>query len=158
MNTNTENRTAILEAILNNKDLCKALKKMSSKDFDINHQIDRFISDSERYILATKEGRMTCTITSVSNSGMSRNLHFNSFEINDPTRGSEDMGYYSNYMMFFKSLGFTEAKQSGSFRIGCCGMDMVFHTNYTIIHKLHRLGFINKQECDKLAQKTPRCL
>ena len=41
------------------------------------------------------------------------------------------------------------------FTIGGCGMDMIFHTNYTIIHRLYKLGFMTKKECEKLCQMTP---
>jgi hypothetical protein len=64
--------------------------------------------------------------------------------------------YYSNYNCLFDVLGFTPAKGNDFyFRIGGCGMDMIFHTNYTIIHRLHRLGLINKKDCERLAQMTP---
>lgn len=33
--------------------------------------------------------------------------------------------------------------------------DEFFNTNYTIIHRLHSLGFITKEECATLAQQTP---
>ena len=58
-----------------------------------------------------------------------------------------------------KTLGFSPAnKNSNYFRIYGCGMDMIFHTNYTIIHKLARLGFLNKKECESLAQNTPQTI
>jgi hypothetical protein len=58
--------------------------------------------------------------------------------------------------MLFTILGFTKSRSNDFyFSIGGCGMDMIFHTNYTIIHRLHRLGFINKKQCDFLAQQTP---
>ena len=62
---------------------------------------------------------------------------------------------FYNFYQFFDSLGYTKIKDSDYFRIGGCGMDMIFHTNYTIMHDLRRLGFINKEECDTLAQATP---
>ena len=35
-----------------------------------------------------------------------------------------------------------------------CGMDMLFATNYDIIHTLHRMKFISKAKCETLAQKV----
>jgi hypothetical protein len=58
-----------------------------------------------------------------------------------------------NFYAFFGALGFTES--GNGFRISGCGMDMVFHTNYSIIHKLQKLGFIDMKKRDVLAQKTP---
>ena len=63
-----------------------------------------------------------------------------------------DYRFY-NFYGFFNALGYT--KSGNGFRVNGCGMDMVFNTNYVIIHKLHHLGFITKKECDILAQKTP---
>jgi hypothetical protein len=107
-----------------------------------------------QFIKATKGGRIFCNIVSVSASGMSRNLKYYSFEIADKEYYND--GYYSNYMLLMKSLGYSESsKKDGSFKICGCGMDMNFNTHYNIIHDLHRLGFIDKSECENLAQKTP---
>lgn len=116
----------------------------------VNHySMEQFEAAAKQYISAIKEGRMFCVIESVSKSGMSRNLKFISSEKSD-TRF-----WFSNYFAFFKALGFTPVKDSDCFRIGGCGMDMVFHTNYSIIHRLESLGYISKSECDHLAQQTP---
>lgn len=117
---------------------------------EIYYSQDRFICDAERYIKAIKEGRMICSIEKVSASGMSRTIKFLSCE-----KGSRNY-IYLNYFAFFQTLGFSPAsKRSHYFRIHGCGMDMIFHTNYTIIHKLQRLGFIDKKRCESLAQMTP---
>ena len=102
-----------------------------------------------RYIKAIKEARMICSIGSVSKSGMSRTIKFL-----EMSKG-ENRHFLYNFYQFFDSLGYTKIKDSDYFRIGGCGMDMIFHTNYTIMHDLRRLGFINKEECDTLAQATP---
>tara|TARA_R110000772_G_scaffold148901_1_gene259520 strand:- start:464 stop:901 length:438 start_codon:yes stop_codon:yes gene_type:complete len=139
-----------LSTIENN--IAKTLKL--SSDGITNHSgqsdIDFFIRSAKRYIKAIKQGRVICNIESVSASGMSRNLKF--LECN----GSIKSGfYYQNFFKLFKDLGFKTPINSNAFKISGCGMDMVFHTNYTIIHQLHRLGFITKKECSILAQKTP---
>jgi hypothetical protein len=113
--------------------------------------VESFIENAKRYIDAIRTGKMICNIASVSNSGMSRNIKFLAPEFNKARK----MYQYCNFYTLFKHLGFTENKKTGEFRISGCGMDMIFHTNYTIIHKLHRLGFIDKKVCAKLAQMTP---
>lgn len=140
--TNTDTRTAA--KIAANSELYKRICKESY------YGIESFEKDAAEYIKAIKERRMLCTIKSVSNSGMSRNIKFHSCQ-------KTKTGYYfRNYWTFFKTLGYTPASSDrDTFRIGGCGMDMIFHTNYTIIHKLHKLGFINKKQCENLAQQTP---
>jgi len=113
--------------------------------------IDQFINDAKRYIKATREGRMLCNIDTVSKSGMSRTIQFLSCE---KFPKSNQFDYY-NYFAFFRALGYKPTNHNATFRINGCGMDMVFNTNYNIIHKLHRLGFISKKECEFLAQQTP---
>lgn len=136
----------ILKNIAANKELQKNMRKLSF--FDDN----QFVNNALAYIKAIRDRRMLCVIESVSASGMSRVMKFHSCEM---PRNKQEKAWYRNYFAFFKAMGFTPAKNSDGFRINGCGMDMVFHTNYTIIHDLHRLGFITKEECDKLAQETP---
>jgi len=124
-------------------ELEKAIEKVG------HYSLDQFEKTAIQYTNAIQEGRMFCVIESVSKSGMSRNLKFISSEKSD-TRF-----WFSNYFAFFKALGFTPVKDGSAFRIGGCGMDMVFHTNYSICHKLESLGYITKEACDKLAQQTP---
>ena len=136
------------EKILSNiqKDKYLSFKKVNYYD------CKDFLKNAKTYIKAIKENRMICNIGSVSNSGMSRTIKFMSCEKSNSTPKKY---YYRNYWSFFKVLGYPEVKKSGYFRIQGCGMDMIFHTNYSIIHDLERLGFINKKECDNLAQQTP---
>jgi hypothetical protein len=136
-----------LSTIENN--IIKNLKLSNFEKYG-SSEVSIFIESSKGYIKAIKQGRVICNIESVSSSGMSRNIKFLECE------GSIKSGFnYRNFFKLFKDLGFKTAKNSNAFRISGCGMDMVFHTNYTIIHKLHALGFISKKECDVLAQKTP---
>ena len=113
-------------------------------------KIDRFIDDANRYIKAIKELRMLCNINKVSGTGMSRTMKF--VECAKNHRRNEHN--YLNFMVFFRMFGYN-VDRNGYFRVYGCGMDMVFHTNYTIIYKLHRLGFISKKQCKSLAQNTP---
>lgn len=113
-------------------------------------EVEQFQDNAKRYIKAIKQGRVICSIGSVSSSGMSRTMKF--LECN----GDNKSGFrYLNFYSLFCDLGQSKVKDSNYFRVHGCGMDMIFHTNYTIIHQLKRLGFISKKECAKLAQMTP---
>jgi len=114
------------------------------------YSLEDFAIDAISYAKAVKSGRMICVIHSVSASGMSRVLSFKACE-------KSKTGYnYRQFAFMFKVLGYTETKKySGQFRVSGCGMDMVFHTNYCIMHDLYRMGIISKKECEVLAQKTP---
>lgn len=144
-----------LERIKQNVDNCKDLKFENLSYMTKEEQIQLFIKDAFAYIKAIKEGRMLCVIHSVSKSGMSRNISFHSFEFNKHRSRDYNKGYYRQYIRFFKALGYNEKQKTGEFKVYGCGMNMVFHTNYCIIYKLYSLGFINKKECDRLAQETP---
>lgn len=110
---------------------------------------DVFIESAKCYIKAIEQGRMICNIESVSKSGMSRTMKFLSCE-------KYASGYsYRSYYLLFKALEFNNVKGTHYFRINGCGMDMVFATNYTIIRQLCSMGFISKDKCKVLEQKTP---
>lgn len=142
-------KATIIKNIENNKELIKSLNKVSYYD------IERFVEDAKAYIKAIKDKRMINSIGSVSSSGMSRTIKFLSCE---KSKYNKDH-YYRNYFAFFKALGYSEAnKNDHYFRINGCGMDMIFHTNYSIVHNLTRLGFLTKKECESLAQDTPQTI
>ena len=129
----------------NIKEIEKMIKKQAF------YTVDEFCRQAERYIKAIKTGRMIVNIESVSKSGMSRVMKFVSCEKNKNTGNFQYYSYYS----LFKALGYRQARNSNGFSISGGNMDMVFNTNYEIIHDLYRLGFINKKQCDNFAQKTP---
>lgn len=138
---------------LNIEEIEKLLAK-HNKGKQFPTTLENFVGSAERYIKASRHHAIICNIDTVSSSGMSRTLKFLQMD-------KSKEGRYSllQFWDFFKALGFTEAKNSrGYFRVNGCGMDMVFATNYDIIHKLHRLGFITAKECDVLAQRTPTCV
>jgi hypothetical protein len=110
---------------------------------------ETFLEHAQRYIEAIKEHRMICSIGSVSRSGMSRTIKFL-----EMSKG-ESRYNLLNFYQFFEALGYSKAKENGYFKISGCGMDMIFNTNYTIMHQLKNMGFIDKDECSKLAQATP---
>lgn len=109
--------------------------------------------DCLRYVSAIREGRMICNIESVSASGMSRVLAF--YEVAKLDRPLNDGRKFCllNFHQFFRALGYT--RSGDGFRVTGCEMDMVFDTNYNIIHKLAALGAISETEKKKLAQITP---
>lgn len=107
-----------------------------------------FIKDCKTYIAALRAGRVQYRVTHVSQSGCSRNIHIQSFE------GKMSGGYYRNYSMMLKVLGFRFDRPYGDIKVGGGGMDMLFATNYDIIHTFKRMGLITKKTCDVLAQKT----
>jgi hypothetical protein len=136
-----------LTTIENN--IAKTLKLSNVEKYG-SSEVQQFTQSAKRYIKAIKQGRVICNIESVSASGMSRVLKFNECS------GTIKKGFhFLNFWKLFKDLGFSENKNSQGFRISGCGMDMVFHTNYTIMHQLKNLGFISSKECESLAQKTP---
>lgn len=137
----------IIKNIQANKELIKNIDNLNY------YNVEQFISDAKTYIKAIKEERMICIIKKVSASGMSRDLKFLSAE-----RGKDKRFYHRQYNCLFIALGYKEVQRTGTFKIHGCGMDMVFHTNYTIIHKLKTLGFISDELCRTYVQKTPNNL
>lgn len=129
----------------------KSLKKQILNSYWYGTEDDRlecFIDDCHRYAKAISGGRMLCVIKSVSRSGMSRNISFHE----SAKRG----GGFCYFWNLFRALGYTEARGNREyFSISGCGMDMIFHTNCTIMHELRRLGVVSKKQCAILAQMTP---
>ena len=133
-------RERITKKIEANKELMKRINELSY------FEVDTFIDHVQEYIHAIKKRSMFCVIDSVSSSGMSRNIHFHSWTSN----------YYRNYYSLFVVLGFTKVNNSNAFRISGCGMDMIFHTNYTNMHNFKSMGFISDKQCESLCQMTPQ--
>jgi len=123
------------------------------KSYKLNEQDSSYFFDCAKgYIKAIKENRMICAIEHVSKSGMSRYLNFKYLE-----KSKYNTKRYNliNTNFLFKTLGYRFNQNHFAFYVGGCGMDMVFHTNYTNIHDFYRLGFLTKKECEKLSQNTP---
>ena len=137
----------VLSNILNDKSLIKQINKGKY------YSPESFVQNALRYINAINEGRMINSILSVSSSGMSRVIKFVEIAPNKYTGKYQVLNFYS----LFDMLGYRKTKNDG-FSISGCGMDMIFHTNYTIIHKLHNLGFIDKKTCEVLCQATPQTI
>ena len=140
--------SATREDILNNVNSNKETQKNLKKLYSFNSE--DFIRNAERYIKACKENRIFCVIHSVSKSGMSRKLSFYESTFNEDGRGG-----FLNFSALFVALGYSDRNKDGKFTVNGCGMDMVFHTNYSIIHSLYSLGMMTIEECEILAQNTP---
>jgi hypothetical protein len=124
-----------------NKEMIKVIEPM-----DYYTQQD-FIRDCNIYIKALKSGRLQYRATNVSKSGMSRDILISSYE------GSMNKGYYRNYTLMLEVLGYKFAsKYSSEIKVNGCGMNMLFATNYNIIHTFKNIGLINKKQCDILSQ------
>ena len=135
---------------MNTEKINEVLKNYNKKNtYEID--METFLGHANRYIEAIKENRMICSIGSVSRSGMSRTIKFLEMKKND----TSNQHSLKNFYQFFDALGYSKIKNSDYFRIGGCGMDMIFNTNYTIMHDLKRLGLVSDEECSTLAQKTP---
>ncbi len=120
------------------------IKRIESNEY---YSKEDFIKDCQTYIKALKSGRLQYRVTSVSKSGMSRDILISSFE------GSITKGYYRNYTLMLEILGFNFASKFASeIRVKGCGMNMLFATNYNIIHTFKNIGLIDKKQCETLAQ------
>lgn len=118
-----------------------------------HYSIERFEKDAKQYVKAIKEGRIIASIENVSRSGMSRDIKYTEFD------KKNNKGSLNTFYSFFLALGYTENKSNrGYFKIGGCGMDMNFNTNYNNINDLEFFGLIKKDTAKVLCQKTPTLL
>ncbi len=134
------NREQVIKNVESNKEL---MKYINSKNY---FGVEDFINNAERYVKAIRERRMACIITSVANSGMSRTMKFIE---------SNPGGDFCNFYSLFEALGYKEGRRKDGFIVRGCGMDMVFATNYNIIHVFKHLGIVSEKECRVLSQLTP---
>ena len=125
------------------------IPKEITKRLDLEPYYDEesFINDCKSYIKAVQSGRISYKVMSVARSGMSRTISISSFE------GKMSQGYYRTYTSMLEALGY-KLNDNGDAKITGCGMNMLFATNYNIIHSLHKMKFISKAKRDILAQKV----
>ena len=125
------------------------IPKEITKRLDLEPYYDEesFINDCKSYIKAVQSGRINYKVMSVARSGMSRTISISSFE------GKMSQGYYRTYTSMLEALGYN-LNDNGDAKITGCGMNMLFATNYNIIHSLHKMKFISKAKRDILAQKV----
>ena len=140
---------------MNTITLSKEVVKAIAKNEYYNEE--QFINDAKKWVEAIKQGRVICTVASVSKSGMSRKLKFLSCEPSkyNNENGEEIRYNYRQYNVMLECLGFKFSRDSWAITVNGCGMDMIFHTNYTIMHNFKSMGIITKEECESLAQMTP---
>jgi hypothetical protein len=120
------------------------IKNLENEEYYTNEQ---FIKDCKTYIKALKSGRLQYRVTHVSSSGMSRNILISSYE------GTMTKGHYRNYKHVLLILGYKFAdRYSNDIKVNGCGMNMLFATNYNIIHTFYNIGLINKKQCEILSQ------
>lgn len=123
----------------------EVIKRLKKEEY---YTKEAFIRDCKTYLKAVSSGRILYAVTHVSSSGMSRNISIKSFE------GKISNGYYRNYGMMLKTLGYNLNSNTLDVKVGGCGMDMVFATNYNIIGSLEFMKFISKKKSEILAQKV----
>lgn len=131
-------------------ELTTELKKRIAKNNYYSEE--NFIKDAQTYIEAIKQNRVIVSVANVSKSGMSRKLKVLAYEPNKETNA----GYYRQFLSMFEALGYKV--KDYSFTVNGCGMDMIFHTNYSAMHTFKNIGLITKEECEILAQKTPQTI
>lgn len=136
---------------MNTITLSKEVIKAIAKNEYYNEE--QFINDAKKWVEAIKQGRIICTITSVSKSGMNRKLKFLSYE--PSTYKDEQRGHYRQYNVMLECLGFKVDRKNWAITVNGCGMDMIFHTNYTIMHSFKSMGIVTEKDCESLAQMTP---
>ena len=131
----------------------EVLKAINKEEY---YSEEQFIKDAKRYVKAIKERRMICYISSVSKSGMSRKMRFMAPE-RFKTHDNKVKYSLQNFGQFFKALGY-KPNENLEITVNGAGMDMVFHTNYSICRMLMRMNIINKKACKVLEQETPNSI
>ena len=122
------------------------MKRINKESF---YSVDNLISDINTYIKAVKSGRILYDVVSVAKSGMSRTIKITSCE-----KAGKNQYYYRQYQAMLSVLGESVVRYSYTIRVRGCGMNMLFATNYNLMHKFRRLGFISKKQCKVLEQKV----
>lgn len=130
------------------KEVVKAIAK------NMYYSEEQFKSDVNQYIEAIKEGRVIVNVVSVSKLGMSRKMKFLIYQKSNYE--DQKKGYYRQFNSMFEVLGWKVKDDCLS--VGGCGMNMIFHVNYTVMYDFKRMGFITDSECAVLAQETPQTI
>jgi hypothetical protein len=102
---------------------------------------ESFIQSARRYIDACREFRLMTVVYYVTKSGT---------RIGRTLEHSDGVIY--NFQLFFALMGI---RRNGDFRFCFSGL---FDLHYNIIWKLHNMGFIDREECDELCQRTPNII
>lgn len=121
------------------------IKRLSKEEY---YTQEDFIKDIQTYIKALREGRLQYLVMNVSNSGMNRNILVQSCEQNK----NNNNFYYRQYLKMFEILGY-KLDKNFNIKVSGCGMNMLFATNYNLIHTFKNMNIITAEDCEMLAQK-----
>tara|TARA_Y100000310_G_scaffold54211_1_gene49724 strand:+ start:554 stop:985 length:432 start_codon:yes stop_codon:yes gene_type:complete len=134
------------------KDLVKNLDKHNKDAPFINYDMNGFKRDVKRYVKATEQKRLISIIRSVSKSGMSRII-----DIHEMKKSSYNGNHYiRNFENMFNVLGYKYLPGQRGYRINGVGMDMNYHTHYSVIYNMAHLDMIRgKNRIGNLAQMPP---
>ena len=126
----------------------------TKSDEDLTLCAQEFEQTALRYIKAVEQGRMICFIHGVSRSGMTRRMTFKAC-IRNKAFGTYS---YIDLNWFIHAATGTRLNKDRELVVGGCGMNMVFSTNYAVIHSLQRLGYLKPKRAERLAQMTPEAV
>ena len=131
---------------MQNITLSKETEKRLSKEEYYSKEL--LLRDIELYINALKEGRLQYLVIKVSPNGMNRNILIQSCEQSKNTNNF----YFRQYTRMFEMLNYKLDKDY-NVRVSGCGMNMLFATNYYLIHTFKHMNIISAAEAKILAQK-----
>lgn len=131
---------------MQNITLSKEIEKRLSKEEYYTKEM--LLNDIQSYIKALKEGRLQYLVMNVSPNGMNRSILIQSCEQNKTNNNF----YFRQYSRMFEMLGY-KLNKDYYIRVSGCGMNMLFATNYNLIHTFKNMNIISDLECEILAQK-----
>ena len=131
---------------MENITLSKDIEKRLSKEEYYTKEM--LLEDIQDYIKALKEGRLQYLVRNVSQSGMNRNILIQSCEQNK----NNNNFYFRQYSRMFEMLNY-KLNKDYNIRVSGCGMNMLFATNYNLIHTFKNMNIISESEAEILAQK-----
>ena len=120
-------------------------KRLSKEEY---YTKEMLLNDIQDYINALKEGRLQYIVIKVSPNGMNRNLLIQSCEQNKTNNNF----YFRQYSRMFEMLNYKLDKDY-NVRVSGSGMNMLFETNYNLIHTFKNMNIITEAEAEILAQK-----
>lgn len=126
--------------------LSKEIEKRLSKEEYYTKEM--LLDDIQDYIKALKEGRLQYLVMNVSPNGMNRNILIQSCEQNKTNNNF----YFRQYSRMFEMLGY-KLNKDYYLKVSGCGMNMLFATNYNLIHTFKNMNIISETEAKILAQK-----
>ena len=131
---------------MENITLTKEIEKRLSKEEYYTKEM--LLNDIQDYIKALKEGRLQYLVMNVSSNGMNRNILIQSCEQSK----TNNSFYFRQYSRMFEMLGY-KLNKDYYIRVSGCGMNMLFATNYNLIHTFKSMNIISESEAEILAQK-----